>query len=340
MAQAAGRDDGPATIDGSLTMSDNGLHVVFGTGPAGTWTARALCDQGYRVRAVNRTGHRPEFMPAEVEIVSVTDAGDAEQSSGAAEGAAVVYQALNPAYEKWAELFPPLQRGVVAAARAVGARYVSLENLYMYGPVDGPMTPDLPYRPSAGKGRVRAEMARELAEMQKRGEIEVVTVRASDYYGPGVTASALGERTLGPLVEGTKAEILARGDAPHSYAYICDVGRTLATLGARDEAVGSVWFAPHAPALTQEQTLEIAADAAGVPLRTSTVSPLMLRLAGFFMPAAGEMVEMLYEFEKPFVADSSATQKAFGLEPTPLAQGLAATVDWYKARAAKGGDAR
>ena len=46
------------------------FHVIFGTGPAGIWTARALREMGHAVRAVNRTGRRPGLMPADVELVA------------------------------------------------------------------------------------------------------------------------------------------------------------------------------------------------------------------------------------------------------------------------------
>ena len=83
-------------------------HVIFGTGPVGCWTARSLVDRGLPVRAVNRSGLRPALLPAEVDLVAA-DAGDPAQALRAAEGAATVYQALNPPYEKWHDLFPGLQ---------------------------------------------------------------------------------------------------------------------------------------------------------------------------------------------------------------------------------------
>ena len=60
-----------------------GLHLIFGTGPVGTWTARALREMGHQVRAVNRTGTRPALMPAEVDIVAA-DASDVRQAVEAA----------------------------------------------------------------------------------------------------------------------------------------------------------------------------------------------------------------------------------------------------------------
>jgi nucleoside-diphosphate-sugar epimerase len=152
-----------------------------------------------------------------------------------------------------------------------------MENLYMYGRVPGPMTEDTPVAPISQKGRLRASMTDELRRMHERGEIEVVMARASDYYGPGVTSSALGERTFKSLVAGKAAELTGSADVPHSYAYIEDVGRGLATLGADPEAVGQVWILPHAPARTGRETLAPAFEEAGLPERVKVVGSFTLR---------------------------------------------------------------
>jgi nucleoside-diphosphate-sugar epimerase len=311
-------------------MSD--LHVVFGTGPAGTRTAAALVEAGCRVRAVNRTGKRGEFMPDDVEVVAVVDASDAQQSVKAAEGASVVYQCLNPPYHQWPELFPGLQRGVVAAARAAGARYVSLENLYALGRVTGPMTEQTPLRPCSRKGEVRAAMAEELLALSERGELEVATGRAADYYGPGVTDSAMGSMAFEPLLAGKKVSLVGSAHVLHSYAYIEDVGRALAALGTHDSAFGRVWNLPHAPALTGRESLAPAFAAAGKPEKVGAIGPLTMRIGALFMPVAKESLEMLYEFTEPFVVDSSAIEREFGLGATPMVEGMARTVEWYRSR--------
>jgi nucleoside-diphosphate-sugar epimerase len=48
------------------------------------------------------------------------------------------------------------------------------------------------------------------------------------------------------------------------------------------------------------------------------------------MPGARETVEMLYEFEQPFVVDGSRFSDAFGLTPTPLVEALHRTLAWYR----------
>src|SRR5918996_5522616 len=103
------------------------LHVIFGTGPVGCWTAQALRRLGIRVRAVNRSGERPDLMPTDADIVAA-DLSDTAQAREAARGASVLYQALNPPYHRWHQLFPGLQAAALAAALAENARYVSIEN--------------------------------------------------------------------------------------------------------------------------------------------------------------------------------------------------------------------
>ena len=49
-----------------------------------------------------------------------------------------------------------------------------------------------------------------------------------------------------------------------------------------------------------------------------------------FVPPANEMAEMMYEFEQPFIVDSSEFERAFGMEATPMKEAIMGAVDWYK----------
>ena len=309
------------------------LHVIFGTGPVGCWIARALREQQLRVRAVNRSGVRPDLMPADVEMVKA-NAADPAQALAAAKGASTIYQALAPPYHLWERLFPPLQAAVLNAARSANARYVSIENLYMYDS-SKPIAEDSPLAPVSRKGALRLQMAEEVAAALSRGEVRTTTLRSSDYYGPGVLGSALGERVFGRLVAGKGAQIQGSAVQPHSFAYIEDVGRAAAALGANDAALGRVWLAPHAPAWTQERMVAEACRALGIEGRLRVVSPFMMRLAGLFVPEARASVEMMYEFVKPFVVESTRSERELGISHTPIPVGIDRTVRWYKERAAR-----
>lgn len=311
----------------------NDLHVILGTGPVGCWIARTLREKNCAVRAVNRSGKRPDLMPADVEIIAA-DVSSAQQAIDAAKGARVVYQALNPPYHKWHGFFPGLQAGALAAARSEGARYVSIENLYMFDSTK-PMSENSLIAPRSKKGRLRARMAEEVMAAHRRGEIQATSLRSSDYYGPGVLGSALGEMVFSNLVAGKKAQVGGSADMPHSFAYIEDVGQAAVILGIREEAIGKVWIAPHAPARTQKEIVEIACRQLGIKPQIAVVSPFIMRLAGLFIPGARASFEMMYEFTEPFVVDSNRIQRAFALEPTPVEIGIERTVSWYKKHASK-----
>ena len=304
------------------------LHVIFGTGAVGCWTARALREMDIPVRAVNRSGKRPDLMPADVEMFA-TDVSDHAQAIEAAKGATVIYQALNPEYHQWHEYFPGLQAGALAAAKAVGARYVSIENLYMYDSSQ-PMTEDSPIRPKSKKGELRAKMADDVISAHQRGEIQATALRSSDYYGPGVIGSAMGEMVFANLVAGKKAQVGGSASKPHSWAYIEDVGKAAAILGTREEALGKVWIAPHAPAITQGDVVEMASEILAIEPQIAVISPFMMQLAGLFIPGARATVEMMYEFTEPFVVDSSKFEKTFGMKATPMEDAIRETVHWYK----------
>jgi nucleoside-diphosphate-sugar epimerase len=243
----------------------------------------------------------------------------------------VVYQAMNPPYDKWQALFPALQASAMAAAAAAEARYVSIENLYMYDS-SAVMTEDSPQMPVSKKGELRRRMADEVAVAHARGDIRAAQLRSADYYGPGVTGSAVGDMVVGRLIAGKKAQVGGSAAQPHSFAYIEDVGRAAAELGVRDEALGRVWFAPHAPALTQAEVVAGICRELGKAPALSVISPTMMRLAGLFVPGAKESVEMLYEFTRPFVVDSGRIERELGLTATPSDEGIRRTVKWWTSR--------
>lgn len=305
------------------------LHVVFGSGPLGKAVVSALLARGKRVRVVNRSGKAD--LPAGVEQMA-GDAYDPAFTARAAAGAAVIYQCAQPHYHEWVEKFPPLQRAILQGAAAAGAKAVIGDNLYMYGEVKGPIHEELPYAATTRKGKVRAAMASEALAMHADGRLKVTLGRGSDFFGPEALGSLVGDRVFDGLVSGKNAEAVGNIDAPHTYTYIKDFGEALAILGERPEADGQTWHVPNAETLTTRQFLQIAFEAAGKPVKINAMGRLMMMLGGLFIVEARESVEMMYEFEKPFVVDSSKFVRAFGDCATPLRPALAETVKWYAAR--------
>ncbi len=309
-------------------MTGRDLQVVFGTGQVGLALAARLTSSGVPVRSVSR--HRAPMLAEGVDWRGV-DARDPEAATDAAKGASVIYQCLNAPYTHWPEQFPPLQRAVLTAAERTGALLVSLENLYGYGSTGGtPMTEDLPLRATTSKGRARAAMTAELLAAAQSGRVRIAIGRASDFFGAEATESTLGARVFGNAIAGKRADFIGNPDLPHTYSYVPDIAAGLAVLGTDQRAVGQVWHLPGPETLTTRAVLQLIASEVGHPVPVRSVPKLVLRIVGLVNPMMRELAEMAYEFEEPFVLDTTKYESTFGAAGTPLDVAIKETVIWYR----------
>ncbi len=304
-------------------------HVVLGaSGGAGSAVVRELAARGLPVRAVTRRGAGD--VPEGVEQMAA-DVGTAEGARQACEGAAVVYHCAQPPYTKWPELFPRLTEAVLGGAAEAGAKLVFADNLYLYGPPEGPMTEETPQRAEGRKGRTRIEMADAVLRAHADGRLRSTIGRSSDYYGPRGTTTTAGDNIMAPALHGKRTRWLGSLDQPHTLNYLEDMGRALVTLGERDEADGQVWHLPAAEPLTGRQFLELVFEEAGQPPKIGVASRPMIRMAGLFNPTLRELNETLYQFERPFVVDASKFEDTFGpFEATPHPEAVRRTVAWFR----------
>ena len=312
-------------------MTVNELHVVFGAGQVGSALSAHLADRGLAVRTVSR--NRPPDLANGVDW-RPADASDPTAAATAAAGASVIYQCLNAPYTDWPARFPPLQRAVLHAAQDTEALLVSLENLYGYGPTRGrAMTEDLPLAASTVKGHTRAVMTQELLDAADAGRVQIAIGRASDFFGPGVsTGTTLGERVFANALAGKAADFIGNPELPHTYSYVPDIAAGLATLGTDGQAIGGIWHLPGPETVTTRQLLDLLASDVGHPVGVRTLPRLAVRALGVFNPLLRELIEMSYQFDEPFVLDTTKYQSTFQTAPTPLATAITTTVDWYRTR--------
>jgi nucleoside-diphosphate-sugar epimerase len=136
-----------------------------------------------------------------------------------------------------------------------------------------------------------------------------------------------------PAVQGKAAEGVGNLDAPHTYSFIDDFGKGLVILGERAAALGQAWHIPNAETVSTRHFIELIFKDLGQPVKIKSLGRMMMAIGGLFIPAARESLEMMYEFEKPFVVDSSKFARAFGNHATPLKQAIHETVGWYRQHA-------
>jgi nucleoside-diphosphate-sugar epimerase len=173
-------------------------------------------------------------------------------------------------------------------------------------------------------------MTQELMSASETGRIRIAIGRASDFFGAGVTQSTLGVRIFGNAVADKRADFLGNPDLPHTYSYVDDIAAGLAVLGADPRAVGQVWHLPGPETLTTRAVLELIAAELGHPVPVRSVPKLLLRTLGLFNPMMRGLAEMSYQFEEPFVLDTTKFESAFGTTGTPMGVAINETVGWYR----------
>jgi nucleoside-diphosphate-sugar epimerase len=311
------------------------LHVVLGAGPLGRSVTVELVRRGRTVRVISRSGLMAEA-PRGAELIG-GDLYDPAFVRDNTRGASVVYQCAQPHYNQWPAKFPPLQDSILEGLAGSRTKLVIAENLYMYGDTDGrPLTEDLPYAAHTRKGRVRAAMSESAIAAHQAGKVRVAIGRGSDFYGPWVHDSSYGDRVFYSALSGKTASFAGRLDQPHTVTYIADFGKGLVILGEREDALGQAWHISNdRPSITQGEFARLVFEQLGLPLKASGMGKGMLRLGGIFVPAAREVIEMMYEFEKPFIVDSSRFELTFEVKPTPLPEAIQATLAWYRGHSRK-----
>ena len=289
-----------------------------------------LADAGHDVRVITRNGAGPRH-PL-IERVQA-DAADPTALLRAAEGAIVLYNAASPPYRRWASDWPPLAASVLSVAEATAAVLVTVSNLYGYGPVDHAMIETDPLDATTTKGRVRAQIWLDVLAAHAEGRVRGSELRSSDYFGPRVLTSQLGERIIPKILAGKTVSVIGDPDTPHSWTYIDDVARALITLGKDERAWGRAWHTPTNPPLSQRQVIaELSEAATGERVKVRSISPLALTALAVFVPDVREIAEIRYQFDDPFVVDSTTAQTTFGLAATPMHDALAETISWYRNR--------
>jgi nucleoside-diphosphate-sugar epimerase len=302
----------------------NKQHVVIGaTGGAGSAITAALTAAGLEAITVGRHG-------------TIDRRADIETPGGArtaVEGAAVVYMAAQPPYTEWSGRFPAMLANVIDATADVGAKLVMVDNLYGYGPVDGPLREDTPEQAADAKGRTRRTMTAMLMEAHRSGRLPVTIGRAADYFGPNADNSAITSLAIAPAAAGKRARWIGRLDMAHSAAYLPDIARAFVTLGTEARADGKIWHLPHAQAVTGRRFTELMNASLGEPVGVGALSKTMLRMAAPFNGMSRETLALFHQWNRPFVVDDGAFRSAFGpVVETPLDQAIHATVGWYRSR--------
>jgi nucleoside-diphosphate-sugar epimerase len=300
------------------------MQTILGAGGAiGIELAKALKPFTDTIRLASRN---PQQVNSDDQLMPA-DLTNPEEVSKAVAGSEVVYLTVGLPYntKTWQATWPDLMKNLIAACKTEQAKLVFFDNIYMYDPefLSG-MTEATPIRPVSKKGRVRAGIAQLILDEVKNGRLQAMIARSADFYGPAIKLnSVLTETVFKNLQAGKKAIWLGSASHRHSFTYVPDAAKATALLGNTPDAYNQIWHLPTAAnPFTGKEWIAAIAQELGVEPRFQVVPKFMVRLAGLFVPIMKEMVEMLYQYDRDYIFDSSKFEKRFGINPTPYLEGI------------------
>lgn len=308
---------------------------VIGYGAVGRATASMLADRGDAVRIVQR--NKPKELPNGCTF-HAADSTDREATIRACAGVDAVVCCLGFPYDSvlWRRVWPKAMANLIDGCSPSGARLVFADNLYMYGPQTSPLTEEMPLTNYGRKPALRAEITKLWKSADDIGRVRAVAVRASDFYGPDVATSVISAFGVARLLAGKPAFIPYSPEHPHDFTYVPDFARALVTLvDASDDAYGQAWHVPNAPTRTLRDVLALAASLIGVPTRISVLPTALVPIVGLFSKEVREIAEMRFQWDRPYVVDSSKFAAHFWNDATPFESGLGDTIACYRTAAQK-----
>lgn len=302
--------------------------VIGANGGIGRETSLALKRHGWQVRALVRTP------PADDDALGIRwIKGDAMQRAdvlAASQGVDLIVHAVNPpGYRGWDKVVLPMLDNTIEAARTTGARIVLPGTIYNYGLEAFPLVHERsPQHPLTRKGEIRVEMERRLAAASQAG-IRTLIVRCGDFIGPHAVNNWFSQ---GLIQTGKPVKTLrypGAYDIGHTWAYLPDVGKTIARLLDREHALaafdvfnfGGYWLNGHS-------MLEAVRHATNNPHIAPRHFPWWITAPlAPFMETLREMRKMRYLWKSPAQLDDSKLIALLGSKPyTPIEEALRTTL--------------
>lgn len=308
------------------------MQTVLGSGGAiGTPLAKELKQFTNNIRLVSRSPQKvnetDELFPADL-----TNPGEVNR---AIQGASVVYVTVGFEYKLavWKKNWPSFIESVIAACKQHQSKLVFFDNMYLYDPnYLGRMTEETPVKPCSKKGVIRAAIAQRILDEVNNGSLTALIARSADFYGPEKQqTSMLTETVIKPFSKKKKANWMGADSYKHSFTYTPDAAKATALLGNTPDAYNQVWHLPTAPgALNGKQWIELIGKEMKVVPKYQVLPKWAMKLLGVVMPQLRELPEMMYQYDRDYVFDSSKFQKRFHVEPTSYDEGIRETIRAYQ----------
>lgn len=202
--------------------------IIGITGGFGGHVARALARKGYSIRALMRD---PGKLPSCFKGVDVFagDAANIHDVRGAADGVDLIVYGVNPPKYRWQGVLLPLLENTATVAEEKKLTVVFPGNVYVFDPKDGPLFDEnSPHHPVSIKGQMRKDMEARLKVASANGA-RIIIIRMGDFIGENLSSDWF-QHLIKSAKKGYVLSAAGKPDLIHTWAYLPDVGRTVAEL--------------------------------------------------------------------------------------------------------------
>jgi nucleoside-diphosphate-sugar epimerase len=293
--------------------------ILGATGNIGNLLLEELTRQNIHVKALARHWNEA-FTTDAVEHVSVA-AEDVTALKAVTTDISVLYVTLAIPYDTaaWQQSWPIVMQNVITASKTNGFKIVFLDNVYMYGRVEGPMTEESPVHPVAKKGVVRAHIAQMLLDAIEAKEVTAVLARSADFYGPHTRIS---DGFFNGAYNNGIATWIGDPNALRTWSYTLDNAKALAILGNDARADNQIWHMPAATAMKGTAFVTLTSELLGKELQTVPFPGPDANARADFEQKMPEIAEMMYQYDYDYVFDSTKFQQTFAMKPTSYKEGF------------------
>jgi len=299
------------------------MQTILGSGGAiGNELAKALKNYTTEIRLVSRNPKKVN----DTDHPFPADLTDRNSVFSAVQGSEIVYLTVGLEYKikVWQSSWPPLMKNIIDACIEYNSKLVFFDNVYMIGGDNVKhITENSPISPTSKKGEVRATLDNLIFDQIEKGKLQAIIARSADFYGDVKERSLLMEMVYKNLSQNKKANWFSNAKVKHSFTYVPDAGKATALLGNTPDAFNQVWNLPTDPNnLTGEEWISLFAREMGKSPKYMVLPKVMVRILGLFIPVMKEFPEMMYQYDREYIFDSTKFGNRFGVKPTPYQEGV------------------
>lgn len=315
-----------------------GKHVLVtgATGFVGRFLCSRLLAEGFSVRATLLSSETSASLVTGVEPVTIQPLGSDTHWQHALTGidtiihlAARVHIMDDPSADPLTEFRKVNTEGTKQlaneAAKAGVKRLVFISSIKVNGEeTELPYTENSPTQPTDPYGISKWEAEQALRQIEKETGLEVVVVRPTLVYGPGVKANFF--NMLKAVQRGVPLPLASIANQ-RSLIYVGNLVDALAVCATHPAAVGQTYLVSDGEDVSTPELIRRTAAALGVPARLLPFPPSLMHLAGKLTGKSAAVNRLTGSL----TVDSSKIRRELGwMPPFTMEEGLRETAAWFR----------